>query len=349
MACLAAAAGATSVSLGDTITGISPREMRHCRASMRPGVFERKPMAARASRGTTPTITGCEGLYFEMRRAATPLAARHTIALAFVFRAVCTAELARLSMSDMVPSSMLRSMKSFASLVLSMQRSASRVMEAMMVTASTGKAPAAVSPDSMTESVPSSTALATSVASARVGRGLLTMDSSICVAVTTGLPAMLQRLMMSFCTSNIFSSGISMPRSPRATMMPSDSRMISSMLSSASWFSILEMMRTPESAPSVSRTSCTSLALRTNDAARKSMPSTRPHSVRSALSFSVSTGRFTMAPGRLQFLRSPMVAVLRARACTVPASGLHDSTSNMSEPSAHRIFDPGLTVDAMSL
>ena len=55
-------------------------------------------------------------------------------------------------------------------------------------TACTGKLPAAVSPESMTQSVPSSTALATSVASARVGRGLLIMLSSICVAVMTGLP-----------------------------------------------------------------------------------------------------------------------------------------------------------------
>ena len=57
------------------------------------------------------------------------------------------------------------------------------------MTASTGKEPAAVSPLSMTQSVPSSTALATSVASARVGRGFLIIDSSICVAVITGLPA----------------------------------------------------------------------------------------------------------------------------------------------------------------
>ena len=47
-------------------------------------------------------------------------------------------------------------------------------------TAWMGYAPAAVSPDSITQSVPSNTALATSVASARVGRGLLVMDSSIC-------------------------------------------------------------------------------------------------------------------------------------------------------------------------
>ncbi len=56
----------------------------------------------------------------------------------------------------------------------------------------TGKFPAAVSPESMTQSEPSSTALATSVASALVGRGFFTMDSSIWVAVITGFPACIQ-------------------------------------------------------------------------------------------------------------------------------------------------------------
>jgi len=60
--------------------------------------------------------------------------------------------------------------------------------EELTLTASTGKAPAAVSPDNMTQSVPSSTAFATSVASARVGRGFLIMLSNIWVAVMTGLP-----------------------------------------------------------------------------------------------------------------------------------------------------------------
>jgi hypothetical protein len=53
-------------------------------------------------------------------------------------------------------------------------------LQRLTLTASTGNAPAAVSPLSMTQSVPSSTALATSVASARVGRGFLIMLSSIC-------------------------------------------------------------------------------------------------------------------------------------------------------------------------
>ena len=63
-----------------------------------------------------------------------------------------------------------------------------RLQKGITWTACTGKLPAAVSPESMTQSVPSSTALATSVASARVGRGFLIILSSICVAVMTGLP-----------------------------------------------------------------------------------------------------------------------------------------------------------------
>ena len=57
-----------------------------------------------------------------------------------------------------------------------------------MVTDSRGYLPLAVSAESMTASVPSKMALATSVASARVGRGFSIIDSSICVAVMTGLP-----------------------------------------------------------------------------------------------------------------------------------------------------------------
>ena len=53
---------------------------------------------------------------------------------------------------------------------------------ASIVTASSGNLPIADSPESMTQSVPSRIALATSVASARVGRRLATIDSSICVA-----------------------------------------------------------------------------------------------------------------------------------------------------------------------
>lgn len=53
--------------------------------------------------------------------------------------------------------------------------------ECIMATASTGNEPLAVSPDNITQSAPSSTALATSLPSALVGRGWDTMLSSICI------------------------------------------------------------------------------------------------------------------------------------------------------------------------
>ena len=59
----------------------------------------------------------------------------------------------------------------------------------MALTALVGYWPMAVSPDSITASVPPMTALATSVTSARVGRGLVVIDSSISVAVTEIRPA----------------------------------------------------------------------------------------------------------------------------------------------------------------
>ena len=91
-------------------------------------------------------------------------------------------------------------------------------------------------------SVPSRMALATSEASARVGRGLRIIESSIWVAVMTGLPASLQARMIRFWAMGTSSGGASTPRSPRATISPSEAARISSMQSSASGFSILAMM-----------------------------------------------------------------------------------------------------------
>jgi hypothetical protein len=69
--------------------------------------------------------------------------------------------------------------------------SASQTVRAMTVTASSKYGPFAVSPESIQASDPSMTALATSLHSARVGRGFEIIDSNICVAVITGFPAML--------------------------------------------------------------------------------------------------------------------------------------------------------------
>src|SRR5207237_4539353 len=75
---------------------------------------------------------------------------------------------------------------------------AARQIRAIARTASTGWAPTDVSWDSITASVPSQIAFATSEASARVGRLEVTIDSSISVAVMTGTPARLARSITSF-------------------------------------------------------------------------------------------------------------------------------------------------------
>ena len=96
----------------------------------------------------------------------------------------------------------------------------------------------------MIASVPSRMALATSVTSARVGRGCSTIERSICVAVITGLAIAFVLEISIFCMRGTVSSGISTPRSPRATMMPSATFRISSMFASASNFSIFAISGT---------------------------------------------------------------------------------------------------------
>mmetsp|Transcript_52254 Transcript_52254/g.155929 ORF Transcript_52254/g.155929 Transcript_52254/m.155929 type:complete len:201 (-) Transcript_52254:150-752(-) len=194
----------------------------------------------------------------------------------------------------------------------------------------------------MTASVPSSTAFATSLASARVGRGALHMDSSICVAVITGLPTRLQCAIIIFCATKTFSGGISMPRSPRATMMPSlASAMAAKFLTPAS-FSILEiiLMLRPRR-PRVSRMNFTSSAVCTKDAATKSTPWATPKFTRSSLSFSCSTGRSTWMPGRLQFFLSPRRQLFMTSVTTWSAPT--DLTLREREPSAQRMMLPSFT------
>mmetsp|Transcript_5899 Transcript_5899/g.17789 ORF Transcript_5899/g.17789 Transcript_5899/m.17789 type:complete len:233 (+) Transcript_5899:597-1295(+) len=213
----------------------------------------------------------------------------------------------------------------------------------MMATASLGNLPPAVSPESMTASAPSSTAFATSEHSARVGRGLLIMLSSICVATMTGLPALLQVLIIIFWARKTFSGGISMPRSPRATMTASQASTMASKLSRPSWFSIFEMilMFCPPASSRTLRMKRTSSALWTKEAATKSTPCGTPNFWRSVTSFSWSTGRSTCTPGRLQFFRSPIAASFRTlQATSIPETA---RTSRTSEPSAMRIWFPGLT------
>ena len=118
------------------------------------------------------------------------------------------------------------------------------MIRAMVRTHSIGYSPTLVSPESITASAPSSTALAQSEASARVGLGALIIDSSTWVATITGLALRRHISVARFCTIGTCSRGSSTPRSPRATMMPSKASTISARFSTACGFSIFAITGT---------------------------------------------------------------------------------------------------------
>ena len=90
----------------------------------------------------------------------------------------------------------------------------------------------------------------------------------------TGLPKALHFLIKAFWTTGTSSVGISTPMSPRATIKPSETFKISSILSIPSWFSILGMiwMCVAFSSSKILVISKTSEARRTKLAAIKSIP-----------------------------------------------------------------------------
>ena len=79
--------------------------------------------------------------------------------------------------------------------------------------------------------------------SARVGVGDSTMERSIWVAMADTLAASFAFLTIDFCTNGTCSMGISTPMSPRATITPSTSSRMESILSIPSPRSILAMTR----------------------------------------------------------------------------------------------------------
>lgn len=193
----------------------------------------------------------------------------------------------------------------------------------------------------MTASAPSRIALATSEASARVGRELVIIDSIIWVATITGLALRRHSSMRRFCTIGTFSSGYSTARSPRATMTASNAITTLSMLSTACGFSTLAMTGTRRPSSSITLwTSSTSLASRTKDRATMSQPM-RSAKRRSSTSFSDSAGTFTAAPGRLMPLWSettpPSMTVVLTRG---PSTA---RTFSSTLPSLMRIWSPAAT------
>ena len=148
----------------------------------------------------------------------------------------------------------------------------------------------------MIASAPSNTAIDTSETSARVGTGDEIIDSSICVATTTGLPKRRAMRIIRFCRPGTCSIGISTPRSPRAIMKASQSLMISSSRSTACGFSILAM--TPARPWTILRTSMMSSGRCTKLSAIQSASFSSAFR-RSAWSFSVSAPIGSSVSGRL--------------------------------------------------
>src|SRR5579872_4986947 len=117
--------------------------------------------------------------------------------------------------------------------------SASIAIRLIIEQARAGWSPVAVSPESMRQSVPEYTALATSLASARVGRVDLVIDWSISVATMTGRRTRRATLRIWRWMTGTRSGGNSTPRSPRATITPSLAATMLSRFSTASSVSIL--------------------------------------------------------------------------------------------------------------
>src|SRR3989344_1977002 len=115
----------------------------------------------------------------------------------------------------------------------------------------------------------------------------------------TGLPALLHFFIISFLTIGIFSTPISMPKSPRPIIMPSTSSMILLIFSNPSLSSILAIILAFDLALSkMSRSSDISSGRRTKEQAIKSTLFLNPNS-KSSLSFLVRELTDNFAPGKL--------------------------------------------------
>ncbi len=221
--------------------------------------------------------------------------------------------------------------------------SAERVSASIALTASTGFSPTAVSSLSMTASAPSSTAFSTSDASARDGRRDATIDASICVATMVHFPRRAARLRICFWMMGTCSKGSSTPRSPRATMIPSEASRIWSrhpIASGRSSFAITGVFR---SGPRSRRASSMSDAERTNEMATRST-SVPERNARSFRSFSVRVSVLILRPGRLRPLWEKSRPPVRTRHTTsLPVTR---STASSMAPSASRMRAPGSTSSA---
>jgi len=219
--------------------------------------------------------------------------------------------------------------------------SAPTQIRAIASTAFTGQLPAADSCDSITASVPSITALATSSTSARVGIGLSTIDCSICVAVITTFSRATASRMIFFCRPGNSASPISTPRSPRATITTSLASTISvrfSIASARSTFATSAALL--PCALATRRASCMSSALRQNETAMKStcIPAATAISSRSfsVIAPSDSPPPCLFRPLRLDSTQSLSTVVTMRSPSTA-------TTCNWTMPSSSSNRSPGTT------
>ena len=192
----------------------------------------------------------------------------------------------------------------------------------------------------MSASAPSSTALATSDASARVGRGAEIIDSSIWVATITGLALSLARLTIRFCAIGTCSSGSSTPRSPRATMTASNASTISSSVSMACGFSIFAISGSrTQTSSMIRRAGPASAGPCTKDSAIMSARS-RSAQRRSASSLAVSAGTLTCTPGRLSPLWSETTPPMTTRVRTRPSCTAGTFSTTRPSSTSTRVRGP---------
>ena len=192
----------------------------------------------------------------------------------------------------------------------------------------------------MTASAPSRIALATSDASARVGRELVIIDSIIWVATITGLALRRHSSIRRFCTIGTFSSGYSTARSPRATMTPS--KAVDDVLHVVDRLRLLDLGDDRDPAAHLVHdpvhVAGRRSASRTKDSATMSQPIRRAKR-RSSTSFSDSAGTFTAAPGRLMPLWSEMTPPSMTMR-PAPAGPSTSMTCSSTLPSLIRIGSP---------
>mmetsp|Transcript_18656 Transcript_18656/g.57480 ORF Transcript_18656/g.57480 Transcript_18656/m.57480 type:complete len:435 (+) Transcript_18656:616-1920(+) len=203
----------------------------------------------------------------------------------------------------------------------------------------------------MMASQPSKMAVATSEHSARVGAGESIMDSSIWVATMTGLPCRRHSSIISFWTMGTSSGGISTPKSPRATMIPSQTSTIARSCSgsTACGFSSFARSLAFDRPLMRSRSSSMSSGRCTNESAIQSTVTPWKPSIRnsrSSMSFGVIAEHGTTVSGRLKPFRDDSAASFFTTVSTKPTPV--PVTSTRSLPSSIKIASPTVNAESTS-